>query len=491
MILRLACTLTLTLFAALPVRAEVEIEEVTSPGGITAWLVEEHSIPFTALEIRFQGGAALDPEDRRGAVNLMAATLEEGTGDLDAQGFAAAREALAASFSFDASLDSVSVSAQFLSENREEAVDLLRQAIVAPSFDQTAIDRVRGQVLSIIRSNATDPGEIASDTFYADAFGDHPYGGDMNGSLASVEALTRDDIVAAHQATMARDRVFVGAVGDITPEELGPLLDELLGELPAEGAPMPGRAEYRAEPGVSVVPLDTAQSVMLFGHEGIPRDDDDFFPAYVVNQILGGGGFNSRLMEEVREKRGLTYGVGSYLVPFDHGELIMGQTSTANARAADTIAVLRDEWARIAEEGVTEAELDEAKTYLTGSYPLRFDGNGPIADILVGMQMEGLPIDYIATRNDRIEAVTPEDAARVARRIYRPEDLHFVVVGEPEGLEDATTGAAPADAASPVSDTPGAEGPATNPSAANPAAPTAGEGADAGVDDAAETPPAD
>ena len=421
--------------AALPAKAAVDIQEVTSPGGITAWLVEEPSIPFAAIEIRFQGGASLDVPDERGAVNLMMALLEEGAADLDAQDFAAARERLAASYDFETYDDSVSVSARFLTENRAEAVELLRKALVEPRFDEDAVERVRAQVLSGLRSDATDPNTIASRTFDAITFGDHPYGSSRDGTIETVTALTRDDIVEAHGRAIARDRIYVGAVGDITPEDLGTLLDDLLGGLPAEGAPLPPEADYQLEGGVTVVPFDTPQSVALFGHEGIPRDDPDFFAAYIANEIFGGSGLQSRLMEEVREKRGLTYGIGTYLVPMDLAELVMGQVASANDRMSATIDVVTAEWRRIAEEGVTQEELDEAKTYLTGAYPLRFDGNGPIARILVGMQMDSLPIDYIATRNDKVMAVTLGDIARVTERIYRPEDLHFVVVGQPAGVE--------------------------------------------------------
>ncbi|WP_099827740.1 M16 family metallopeptidase [Oceaniglobus indicus] len=432
--IRFVIPAAVALFAALPLRAEIAIQEVTSPGGITAWLVEEHSIPFTALQIRFKGGQSLDRDGKRGAVNLMTGLIEEGAGDLDAQGFAAARERLAASYGFDSYNDGFSVSAQFLTENRAEAVELLRSALIEPRFDQDAIDRVRDQVLSNIRSDAQDPGELGQAALRGRIFGDHPYGSDGSGTIESVNALTRDDIVQAWKDVLVKERLYVAAVGDITPDALGTLLDDLLGGLPETGAALPGRAPYDLEAGVTVVPFDTPQSVILFGHEGITRDDPDFFAAYVVNQIFGGGNFSSRLMTEVREKRGLTYGIGTYLAPYEHAELIMGQAATANARAAETVQVVRDEWARIANEGITAQELEDAKTYLTGAYPLRFDGNSTIASQMVGMQMEDLPIDYIATRNDKVNAVTLEEANRVAKRIYRPEDLHFVVVGQPDGL---------------------------------------------------------
>lgn len=418
---------------ALPLQAETNIQEVTSPGGIKAWLVEEHGIPFTALEIRFRGGTSLDAPDKRGAVNLMTALIEEGAAEMNAQKFAESRDALAAEFRFNASVDSVSVSARMLTENRARAAELLRLAINHPRFDADAVERVRGQVLTNIRAGEKDPGTIAGDVFSHLAFGDHPYGSSGDGTQASVAALTRDDILAAHRGALARDRLYVAAVGDITPEDLGALLDHLLGELPATGAPLPGPAKVGLTGGVTVQPFPTPQAVVMFGHDGITRDDPDYFAAFVLNEIVGGDRFTARLMIELREKRGLTYGVGSYLADYDQADLVLGEFATDNRTAGQAVEVLRQEWARAA-QGVTEAELSAAKTYLTGAYPLRFDGNGPIANILVGMQMSGYDRDYPKTRNARIEAVTLADVARVAKRIYRPDDLRIVVVCQPEGL---------------------------------------------------------
>ena len=422
------------LLLAVPVRAEIPIQEVISPGGITAWLVEDHNIPFTALEIQFKGGSSLEAPDKRGVVNLMTATLEEGAGTLDSKGFAEARDALAANISFNAGADSVGVSAKFLTENRDQVIDLLREALVNPRFDQDAVDRVREQVLSNLRANEKDPGTIASERFDALAFGDHPYGSTGDGTIATVTALTRDDVLAAHKGALARDRVYVAAAGDITAEELGKLLDRLLGDLPATGAPQPGAAAWKLPPGVTVVDFPTPQSTVFFGELGIPRDDPDFFPAFVLNEVIGGGRFTARLMTEVREKRGLTYGIGTYLVNMEHADMLLGQFSASNDKVAEAIKVVQGEWGRIVSEGVTPEELEATKTYLTGSYPLRFDGNGPIASILVGMQMDAMPIDYATTRNARIEAVTMEDIQRVAARLFKPDALQFVVVGQPEGM---------------------------------------------------------
>jgi zinc protease len=236
----------------------------------------------------------------------------------------------------------------------------------------------------------------------------------------------------------------VGAVGDITAEELGVLLDELLGALPEDGPPLPERREVAVTGGIAVIPYPTPQAVAIFGQRGIERDDPDYFAAHVLNHILGGGGFESRLMQEVRERRGLTYGIGTYLVPKDYGAMWLGSVASDNATIAEAIDAVRAIWADVAANGVSEAELEAAKTYITGEYPLRFDGNAKIAGILVGMQMIGLPPDYVVNRNSYIEAVTMDDIRRVAAELMDPGALHFVVAGEPEGLDDAAPAPLPA-----------------------------------------------
>ena len=381
-------TLCLSLLSTLPLRAEIAVQEVTSPGGISAWLVEDHNIPFVALELRFRGGTSLDVAGQRGAINLMVGLLEEGTRDLDARGFATARDELAASFNYSAYDDAISVSARFLIETQDAAMALLKGSLVSPNFTDVALNRVRAQVLAGLKSDRNDPDSIVSQRFDALAFADHPYGSRAEGTINSVSALTQDQIRAAHLGTLVRDRVYASAVGDITAEQLTTLLDSLLSDLPQSGRPMPSKVAYKLDGGTTVVDFDTPQSVAIFAQRGIERDHPDFFAAYLVNQILGGSSFESRLMEEVREKRGLTYGVSSYLLPKDFSHLYIGRVASANDRIAEAVAVIRAEWTRMADRGVTQDELRRAKTYLTGSYPLRFDGNGPIANILVGMQMQ-------------------------------------------------------------------------------------------------------
>lgn len=424
----------LFLLIATPLRAEVEITPVTSPGGLEAWLVEERAIPFIAVELIFEGGATLDPEGDLGAVSLMTALLNEGAGALDAQGFAIASEELAARISFDSGRDTVTVSAQFLTETADRSIALLNSALTEPRFDTDAIERVRAQMIASLRRDALDPNTIASRAFAAAAYSGHPYARPSDGTPESVAALTRSDLLRAHDAAIARDRVHIGVAGDVDAETLGPMLDALLDGVPETGAALPPRATFTAKPGVTQVPFDGPQSVIAFGHRGIPRDNPDFLTAYVVNEIVGGGRFGTRLMTELREKRGLTYGVGGFLVSGFLGESYQGRLSASNADVGEVIDLIRAEWRKLVAEGVTQDELARIQTYLTGAYPLRFDGNRAIAGLMASMQFQGFGIEYVNIRNDLVNNVTLAQANAMARRLYQPQDLRFIVVGQPEGL---------------------------------------------------------
>lgn len=431
-ILALCC---LALMLALPARAAVMIQPVTSPGGQTAWLVEERSIPMVAISIIFPGGAVLDPDAALGRTALMAALLTQGAGDLDAQAFAEALEDTAGSITVEAGRDEVSLSIRALSENLDEVVALAHLALTAPRFDEADIARVRAQQISALERAARNPNTIASRTFAALAFADHPYARPSDGTPASVAALTRDDLLAAHRGAFSRGRVFVGAAGDISAADLGQVLDRLLADLPAEAPALPPYATFTGAPGITVVDHPAPQSVVAFGHAGIPRDDPDFTAAFVLNEFFGGGRFGTRLMTELRERRGLTYGVGTSVASGLLGDSFQGRLSTDNSRAAEVIALIRAEWDWLATEGMTQDDLDRVVTYLTGAYPLRFDGNGAIAEIMASMQFQGFDIDYVNVRNDLIRAVTLDDIRRVSARLARTGDLVFVVVGRPEGVQ--------------------------------------------------------
>ncbi|MEM1276795.1 MAG: pitrilysin family protein [Pseudomonadota bacterium] len=427
--IRLAVLLTLV---ALPARA-VDIQEVTSPGGITFWMVEEPSIPIVSVEISFEGGARLDPEGKEGLSTLLAGLLDEGAGDMDAVEFANTRDDLAARFGFGAGRDSMTVGAQMLVETMEPSARLLATALAVPRFEEQAMERNRARMLSGIAADETDPMSVARKQWFETAYPDHPYG--RSPTRESVGSFTREDLRDALPRLLTRANATVGLVGAVSPEQAGALVDTILGGL-AEGAKVERNWTEMADvPGVAVIDMPVPQSAAIFGHGGIKRTDPDFIPAYVMNYTLGSGSFNSRLTEEVREKRGLAYSVYSYMSLRAESATYIGAVQTANERMSESIEIIRGEWAKMAAEGVTEEELEKAKKYLTGAFALRFDSNAKIANYLVFMKRENLGIDYLDKRNDMINAVTLEDVKRTAARLLQPEQLAITVVGQPEDVE--------------------------------------------------------
>lgn len=416
------------LLAPAPVRA-VEIQEVTTPSGLTAWLVEDHTVPIVAMNFAFDGGSTQDPQDKAGLANLLSATLDEGAGDLDSQAYQARLQDLAVRIGFDAGRDAFYGSLRTLTPNLDEAFDMLRLAVTEPRFDADAVERMKRQIVAGLRREAKDPDAIAGRTWAELAFPDHPYGRPSAGTEESVAALSPDDLRALHGRMLARDTLTVSVVGAIDAERLTALLEETFAALP-ETADLVPVADVTPLTGLrEAVTLDVPQTAIRLGYPGLQRDDPDFIPGFVMNHILGGGAFSSWLYEEVREKRGLAYSVGSYLVPYDHSGMLMAATGTRSDRAEESLAIIDRQIARMADEGPSAEELAKAKAFLTGSYALRFDTSGKIASQLLGIQMEELGIDYIDKRNDLIEAVTLDDIRRVAARLLKDVEPVVVTVG--------------------------------------------------------------
>lgn len=436
---RLVAPFLLLLLVAWPAFAAVPVERVVSPGGIEAWLVRDHANPVIALRLVFRGGTALDPKGKEGLASLVAGLLDEGAGDLDSQAFQGRLDDLAVTLHFDADRETFGGQLKTLSANRDEAFRLLGLALNRPRFDAEPVERVRGQLEAILKQDSTRPATIAGQKLAEVLFPGHPYGRPAKGTLAGVGAATAADLRSFVKARLGRDNLLVSVVGDIAPADLARLLDAAFGALPAKAAPwkLP-EVKPAARGKVEVVDLAVPQSSLVFAQAGPKRKDPDFYAAFVLNHILGGGTFSSRLHDEVREKRGLAYSVGSYLAPMDSTALLRGSAGTANARAAETLGIVREEWRRLAAEGATEAELKDAKTFLTGSFPLRFSSSDRIASILSMLQLDDLGIDYLEKRNAHIEAVTLEAVNGLARRLLDDKALTFVVVGRPEGLGAGT-----------------------------------------------------
>jgi zinc protease len=362
--------------------------------------------------------------------------MDEGAGNLDSQTFQRTLEDKSIRLRFDAGLDTFGGRLQTLVKHKALAFRLLRLALTEPRFDEEPVERIRMQILVGLRRDEESPHTIAGRTLRRALFGAHPYGRPVDGTQASVQAISRDDLAEFVRARIARDNLVIGIVGDISAEALGPLLDETFGKLPAKAGPWKLDELSPATDGrTMVVEKNYPQSAIMFADKGLKREHPDFYAAYVMNYILGGGGFTSRLYSEIREKRGLAYSVSTGLSPMDASAYLAGGAGTANARVKETLDILRAEWTRMASGGATEKELNDAKTYLTGAFPLRFSASSRIAGILVGMQIARLGIDYLDRRNSLIDAVTQADVARVAKNLLDPKRLTMVVVGKPAGVK--------------------------------------------------------
>nr|WP_249136443.1 pitrilysin family protein [Bradyrhizobium tropiciagri] len=412
-----------------PSQAAAKIQRLVSPGGIEAWFVQDATVPLIAMEYSFSGGASQDPPGKPGVGNLVADLLDEGSGDLDSKTYHERLERRAIELSFQSNRDQFRGSLRMLKDNKDEAYDLLRMALSSPHFEPKDVERIRAQVISNLRRESTNPSSLAGRKFLELAFGDHPYARTATGTLESVPTIEISDLKDYTRRIIARDTLRIAVVGDVDPDTLGKLLDKTFGGLPAKAELTPiADVVVTKPPQRAFIPLDVPQTVVTFGGPGINRHDPDFMAAYVVNHILGGGGLSSRLYKEVREKRGLAYSVYEALVWMDHSALFIGNTGTRADRAGETVDAIDAEVRRIAEQGPTQQELDEAKSYLKGSQMLALDTSSKLAQAMLQYQLDKLPIDYIEKRSAIVDAVTLDDVKRVSKKLWG-DGLLTVIVG--------------------------------------------------------------
>jgi zinc protease len=411
------------------------VQKVISPAGIEAWLVEDYAVPMVAFEFAFHGGTTQDDPAKAGAVSMLSALLDEGAGPFDADAFHRAMDDKAVEISFSSDRDTFHGRMKTLVRHLDDAAELLRLAVCDPRLDEDAIERVRSQMIAGLKREAKDPDALAGKAWREAAFGQHPYGMASRGTLDSVAAITRADLVSLRSRIMARGNLKVAVVGAISAATLATLLDKVFAALPASGnLTAISDVEMGGLGTKQIIDLDVPQSTIRFGLPGFKRSDPDFWPAVVVNHILGGGVFSARLFREVREKRGLAYSVHSQLITFDHSALFSGGTSTKNERAAESLQVIEEEIEKLAQDGPSAEELDKAQKYLIGSYALRFDTSTKIAGNLVHLQLEDYPVSFLDERNGHIAAVTLEDTKRAAKRLFAGKKLLVAAAGRPTGM---------------------------------------------------------
>jgi zinc protease len=426
---------TVLCLLAFPATAALPVQVVKTATGMTAWLVEDHSVPIVSIKFAFRGGVEQDPAAAEGLSTMLADMLTEGAGSRDAEHFQQAMADHSISFGVDAERDVLDGTLRAMTAELPFAETLVRDALLHPHFHQDDLDRMKQAHSGAIKSRLADPDWQARRALFLTIFAGHPYSYRSYGSETTLAKMTRDDLVREHRRRLARDNLMVSAVGDITPARLKQLLTQVFGALPAHAELRPVADIAVPEHGVTVhVEQEGGQSVLLFAAPGIKRDDPDWHAGMILDYILGGGGFSSRLMDEVRDKRGLTYGITSSLQAMEHVGILMGQAATANDKAGEAWDVTRDVWGKTEREGVTTAELAGAKSHMIGSLPTSFTSTNAIANILAALQQENLPPDYLDHRADLLNAVTLADIQRVAHRLLDPARLTLVVVGKPQGV---------------------------------------------------------
>jgi zinc protease len=426
---------------ALPAHAAIQIQKVVSPGGIEAWLVEDHRVPIVALNMSFAGGAALDPTGKEGLALLTASLLDEGAGDLTASVFQKEMADKSIALNYGADQDTFSVSLKALTKYRDRAFELLALSLTKPRFDADAVERVRNEMVTSIATSMGNPGWVARRKLAETVFAGHPYARPANGTVASIRAIGVPDMRQFMKTRLGRDQLLVTAAGDITPAELGPALDKMFAGLPAKAAAFTvPEVVAKGEGETITVQRDIPQTIITMAEPGITRNDPDWYSGQIINYTLGGGGFQSRLMEDVRgagSKKGLSYGFSSSFIPYKHGGLVLAGGSTKNATAGETLGIVKDEFGRMHKDGITQAEIDDAKTYITGSFPLAFTSTDRLAALLMQLRVNDLGIDYLDRRDALINAVTLDDAKRVSARLLDPAKLTTIMVGKPQGIDAA------------------------------------------------------
>lgn len=424
----LLAMLALLLVFALPARSDVNIQKVDSEKGITAWLVEDYTVPIVTLRFAFEGGSSQDPDGKEGLANLISGLFDEGAGDLDSDAFQEKLDDVGAEMRFSSSRDAIYGSMRVLAEDRPAAFDLLRLALLQPRFDQQPIDRIRNQILTGIDAAERDPNAQARKQWMRAIYGEHPYARPDEGTRQSLAAIASDDLRAFRKSQFARGGLHVAVVGAIDAETLKADLDRLFGDLPERQDLKPvERVDLRLGQEIAVT-YDLPQTSIQMAFPGIERSDPDFYAAMLMNEILGGGTFTSRLFAEVREKRGLAYSVGSILSNRRYSSSLGISTATRSDRASETIRIIRDVVRQMADDGPTAAELEAAKKYLIGAYAINnLNSSGAVASTMVELQLAGLGRDYISRRPALLGAVTVDDVTRVARHLLAAEPAVLLV----------------------------------------------------------------
>lgn len=398
-----------------------KIPQHVQAGDLTAWLLEDHTVPLISVHFLFQNaGSAHDPINQEGRALLTAETLALGAGQNDRFAFWEILEKNGVMLSFNAKRDDFSGALTTPSANKETAFQLLRDVFCAPRFSEKDVKISKMQILEALKRQKEHPENELSLEFSKVLYANHPYGRNPLGKEEDLKKLTPKDLKAFVKEALAQDNLIVGVAGDITAEETAKMLQELFGHLPkiSKSVPLMAPVIQFNRPPVHIE-RDVAQSAVRFAAKGVTRISPDFYPLYIANHIFGGSGLTSRLSLSARENEGLTYGIGTYLSTDENAPLIVGSFSATPENYEKALKILHDKWLDLAQKGVSAKELETARNYLLASYNLRFSSVEEIAEMLIGMQKYDLGIDFLQKRNTYIKNVRLEDVNRVATTYFQ------------------------------------------------------------------------
>lgn len=413
----------------------IDIKEVKTDFGVTAWLVEDHTLPIISMRFAFNQGSVMDTVETQGAHNLMARMLTHGAGPHDNKTFKALLDNQNITLEFGATRDALYGSLKTLTKNKENAAEYLRLALTEPHFDEGEFETLKSQSIARIKSNLSRPDWVAARLNNDIVYQDHPYALNSGGTLSSLKNISTETLRERHTKALSTKDLNIVVVGDITSIELKEYLVSIFGNIPKtkDGVAVPTipvqnlGQKYLYE-------MDIPQTFLKVIWPGVTRKDDDYYKVEVMNHIFGGGGFGSRLMEEIREKRGLTYGVYSRLNLKKHANYLSSELSTQNATAKEALDLIMLEAKNLTQASVSEDELQAAKDYLIGSLPLKFTSSDQITSVLLDMRLKDLPRDAFDKRTKIIRDMTLDDIQDVAKKLLSSEPL-IVAVGKPDGFD--------------------------------------------------------
>ncbi len=420
------------LAASLGHATEIKPVRFVTPNGMTVLVVEQHFLPIVQVHALIKAGSAQDPPEKAGAAHLVASLLDEGTTSRTAKQIAEQIEYVGGRLAIKATEDMTTASARVLTKDVELGFELLADVLLHPTFPPQELERVRSEVLGGILSEKDEPGMVAAKAFNLLVFDGHPYRWPVNGTEETVPTITREDIQRFYTREYLPNQTILSIVGDITVERAIGLVTKYFGDWKRGDAPVRSVAAPTPlqKPTVRLIEKDLTQATILVGHLGISRTNPDFYAVTVMNYILGAGGFSSRLMDSIRDNQGLAYSVGSIFEPNLMPGAFLVSLQTRNESANRAISGVLAELNGIRSAPVTDQELADAKAYLIGSFPLRLDTTGKLAEVVSLVEFYNLGPDYFTNYPRWIDQVTKEDVLRVAKQYLQPDRYALVVVGK-------------------------------------------------------------